>query len=173
MTYIMQMCDSNPFRRMPRPVILQKRGIPVMMTSATAATAGYGKAQMLNRPAIKTEQLQYECNTWKRLLGFMMDENVCLKNRLSEVLRERFGKELLEAMENFQSRFIEEDESISLLRNDIADIDKLLQREKNSDGSLPAKANKKIKELRNNILLSCAKFSKLQSDFHAFLQEHL
>lgn len=144
-----------------------------MMTSATAATAGYGKVLMVSKPAVKIEQLQYECDTWKRLLGFMMDENVYLKTRLSEVLREGFGKELLEAMENFQSRFIKEDESISLLRNDIADIDKLLLKEKNSDGAVTAKTSKKIKELRNNILITMAKFSKLQSEFHAYLQENL
>ncbi|MFN8253104.1 MAG: hypothetical protein U0V75_14645 [Ferruginibacter sp.] len=122
---------------------------------------------------MKAEQLQYECDTWRRQLSFMMDENVHLKNRLSDVLKERFDKTLLEAMENFQSLFIKEDESISLLRNDIADIEKLLQKERNTENPPSPKIVRKIRELRNNMVVTEAKFSKLQSEFYTFLHENL
>lgn len=144
-----------------------------MMNSAIITSSGHGKLYTINRLPVKAEQLQYECDTWRRRLSFMMDENVHLKNRLSDVLKERFDKSLLEAMENFQSLFIKEDESISLLRNDIADIEKLLRKEKNTDNTLSPKIARKIRELRNNIVVTGAKFSKLQSEFHAFLYENL
>ena len=47
-------------------------------------------------PELKLIQLQYEINTWKRLLSFMSEENIQLKNRLSEVLKNKFDKNLLE-----------------------------------------------------------------------------
>ena len=88
-------------------------------------------------------------------------------------LKENFDKGLLDEMEYFQSRFVKEDESVSLLRNDIATVDKLLLKEIFADGNLLAKANRKMKEIRNNMVLSEAKFGKLRSDFHAFLVANL
>jgi hypothetical protein len=115
------------------------------------------------------QQLQYESNTWKRLLAFMMEENVYLKNRLADVLKENFDKAMLEEMEYYQGRFVKEDESVSLLRNDIATLDKLLIKDMPADAGLLMRANKKMKEIRNNILLTEATFSKLKSDFNTFL----
>ena len=57
-------------------------------------------------PDQRLKQLQYESDTWKRLLGIIMDENIQLKNRLSEVLRDRFDKNLLVEVEVFQNYFI-------------------------------------------------------------------
>ena len=54
-------------------------------------------------PELKLKQLKYESDTWKRLLDFMMDENIQLKNRLSEVLKDQFDKNLLDDVERFQS----------------------------------------------------------------------
>ena len=77
----------------------------------------------------KINQLQSEINTWKRLLIFFRDENVCLKNRLSDILKNGFNRKLLEEFENFQTKFIKQDEMIRLLRNDTAELDKLLLNE--------------------------------------------
>ena len=76
-------------------------------------------------PELKLKQLQFESDTWKRLLVFMMDENIHLKNRLSEVLKDQFDKNLLVEVEGFQNNFIKEDELIGLMRNDVAELDKL------------------------------------------------
>ena len=77
-------------------------------------------------PELKLKQLQYERDTLKRLLDFMIDENVHMKNRLSEVLQDKFDKNLLKRIEFFQSTFLKEDELIGLLRNDFAELNKLL-----------------------------------------------
>lgn len=77
-------------------------------------------------PELKLKQLQYERDTLKRLLDFMIDENVHMKNRLSEVLQDKFDKNLLKGIEFFQSTFLKEDELIGLLRNDFAELNKLL-----------------------------------------------
>lgn len=124
-------------------------------------------------PDLKLKQLQYESDTWKRLLTFMMDENVHLKNRLSEVLKDGADNILLVEMENFQNNFVREDEMIALLRKDVAELDKLLLREVFEDGKIIKQVNKKLKMLRNNIVEVEKKFGQLKSDFHSYLSENI
>lgn len=124
-------------------------------------------------PDLKLKQLQYESDTWKRLLTFMMDENVHLKNRLSEVLKDGADNILLVEMENFQNNFVRKDEIIALLRKDVAELDKLLLREAFEDGKIIKQVNKKIKMLRNNIIEVEKKFGQLKSDFHSYLSENI
>jgi len=122
---------------------------------------------------IKLKQLQHESDTWKRELGFMMDENVRLKNRLAEILRTEFDNDLLEDIENFQNRFIREDEVISLLRKDIAKLDKLLVREIFEDGQIIDNVNRMLKEIRRNIGIAESQFGKLKLEFNSYLFENL
>lgn len=128
---------------------------------------------MKHMPDLKLKQLQYESDTWKRLLAFMMDENVHLKNRLSEVLKNGSDTTLLGEMENFQNNFVREDELIRLLRKDIAEVDKLLVREVFEDGKIIKHLNKKMKTLRSNITQVEKKFGQLKSDFHSYLSENI
>jgi len=124
-------------------------------------------------PELKIKQLQYESNTWKRLLGFMMDENVHLKNRVSEVLKNGFDKGLLEEMESFHSRFIKEDDLIGLLRNEVAELDKLLVREIFEDGQLVREIDTKLKKLHKNIITAEKQLSELKLEFNNYLSENI
>lgn len=125
------------------------------------------------RPELKFKQLQYENETLKRLLGFMKDENVHLKTRLSEVLKNNFDNRLLEEVENFQSRFIKEDELIGLLRNDAAELDRLLAREIFEDGQITDQVVKQLKKLQRNIKIAEKQFSKLKLEFNNYLSENM
>ena len=124
-------------------------------------------------PELDIKQLQYESDGWKRLLRFMMDENIHLKNRLSEVLRDQFDKNLLVEVEGFQNNFIKEDEVIGLLRNDVAELDKLLVREICEDGNIINEIDRRLKNLRKNIMYAERKFGKLKSDFNYYLLENM
>ena len=124
-------------------------------------------------PQLILKQCEYESDTWKRLLGFMIDENIHLKNRLIEILKSIPDKNLLEEMENFHSRFIKEDDLISLLRNDIAELDRLLIREVFEDGKIFYEIIWKLNELRNNIIIAEMQFGKLKLDFNNYLSEIL
>ena len=124
-------------------------------------------------PDLRLKQLQYESDTWKRLLGFMMEENIQLKNRLSEVLKDKFDKNLLVEVEVFQSNFIKEDELVALLRNDVAELDKLLIRGICEDGKIMNKIDIRLKNLRNNIMNAEKQFSKLKSQFNSYLSENM
>lgn len=124
-------------------------------------------------PELKLRQLQYESDTWKRLLGFIMDENIHLKYRLSEVLKDKFNKNLLEEVEIFQSRFIKEDALIGLLRNEVVELDKLLVREIFEDSRIIKEIDRKLKKLRNNIIIAEKQFGKLKSEFNNYLSENI
>jgi len=122
---------------------------------------------------LKLKQLQHESDTWKRSLGFMMDENVQLKNRLAEILRTEFDENLLEDIENFQTNFIREDEMVSLLKADIAKLDKLLVREVFEDGQIVENINQMLREIRRNISIAESQFGKLKLEFNSYLLENL
>ena len=124
-------------------------------------------------PELKLKQLQYESDTWKRLLGFIMEENSYLKNRISEILKDKFNKNLLEELEGFQSRVVKEDGLIGLLRNDVAELDKLLEREIFEDGKIIKEIDKTLKRLRNNIIVIEKQFGKLKLEFNSFLLENI
>ena len=124
-------------------------------------------------PGLKLRQLQYESETWKRLLGFTMDENVHLKNRLSEILRENFDKNLLEDVEVFQTRFLKADEMIMLLRNDIGEFDNLLNREVFEDGAIMKQVSKELKRIRKNIKNTEEELGRLKSEFNSYFSENI
>ena len=124
-------------------------------------------------PESKLRQLQYESDNWKHLLGFMMDENIRQKTRLSEILKNGFDRNLLEEMENFQTGFIKEDERIRLLRHELVELDKLLIREIFDDGKIIKEINIRFKNLRNNIVIAERKFGELKLAFNNFLSENI
>jgi len=124
-------------------------------------------------PGLKLKQLQYESETWKRLLGFTMEENIHLKNRLSEILRENFDKSLLEDIEVFQTRFLKADEMIMLLRNDIGEFDNLLNREIVEDGAIMKQVSNELRRIRKNIRTTEEELGKLKSEFNSYLAENI
>jgi hypothetical protein len=122
---------------------------------------------------MKLKQLQFESDMWKRQLGFMTDENILLKNRISEVLKNGFNRNLLEQLENFQTRFIKEDELIILLRNQVAELDNNLQAEYLSGGRELQEITDALKILRANIGVAEKHFGRLKLEFYSYLFSHM
>ena len=133
----------------------------------------YNHLKLDYMPDLRLKQLQYESGSWKRLLVFMMDENIHLKYRLSEFLKDKFDKNLLEEVESFQSNFLKEDDLIGFLRNDVAELDKLLVREIFEDGKIINEIDRRLKNLRNNIMNAERQFGKLKSEFNSYLSENM
>lgn len=124
-------------------------------------------------PELKLKHIQYETNTWKRLLGFMQEENVHLKNRLSEVLKDKFDNNLLEEVEVFQASFIKEDELISFLRNEVAEIDGELLKDIFVDGKMNKGLEKKLVRLRKNLTIAEKRFDKMKLAFKNYLAQNI
>ena len=122
---------------------------------------------------LKLQQMQHEINTWKRMLGFMQEENVHLKNRLSEVLKDRFNKELLDTVEFYQTKFIEEDEMIVLLKTKVSELENTLSNTITSNDNNDALLSKKIEKLRKGIDDAEKKFNSVNNNFNKYLAENI
>jgi hypothetical protein len=122
---------------------------------------------------LKIKQLKYELNNLKRLLNFMIEENIHLKNRISEILSDRFDSYLLEEVDNFQSNLIKEDHLVVLLRNEITEVDSLLEKETNKDADFLKKTETRLKRLHRNMHNAEQQFTKLKSGFHRFLSKNI
>jgi len=123
-------------------------------------------------PGIKLRLLRQESDTWKRILEFMTEENIHLKNRLSEILKGDLEHDLLMTAEIFQNSFVREDELIRLLRKDVFAFDQLLAREIYEDGAIVNKVMKSFKVIRKNISESETQFNQLKYQFSNYLLEY-
>ena len=118
-------------------------------------------------------QMYHENESWKRLLNFMLDENVLLKYRLSEIVRYNSDPLFLEKAEDFQSRFVKKDILISLLRDDVADIGSLLLSKEPDHSNRIDQIHSRLKKLRNNVAEVEKQFSKLKLDFNRYMSERI
>jgi len=121
---------------------------------------------------IKLRLLRLESDTWKRILEFMTEENIHLKHRLSEILKDDVERDLLMTAEIFQNSFVREDELIRLLRKDVFAFDQLLAREIYEDGAIVNKVMKSFKAIRKNISESESQFNQLKYQFSNYLLEY-
>jgi|SRR5688572_33229282 len=124
-------------------------------------------------PELKIMQLKQESEEWKRLLNFMVDENIHLKHRLAEILRNISDTPFLEQAEEFQSRFLKKDMLISLLRDDIADMESSLVKNRSTISGIGPEIKNKLKKLRHNIAQTERQFNKLKMDFNTYMSERL
>jgi hypothetical protein len=124
-------------------------------------------------PELNLDRSQEESDAWKRMLGFLIEENIHLKNRVSAILKNGFNKELLETIEDYQTRFLKEDVRVSLLRNDLSEYDKLITREIFEDGRIINEVKRRQKKFRNDITNATKQFKKLQLEFNYFLSENM
>lgn len=124
-------------------------------------------------PELKSNQIAFECNAWNRTLEYLISENNHLKNRLSEILKDKFDKYLLEEVEGFQNRFIKEDKLIALIRNEIAELDEFFEAEEYEQERPEAERIHKLKQIRNNLRTAESRLSELKADFNDFLIENI
>lgn len=116
-------------------------------------------------------QYRHESDTWKRYLQFIQQENNYLKNRLSQVLQQDTDADFLDRAEYFQNKFLLEDETVHLLRQDVHEMETLLEQEVHQDGHIIKELQKKFKKLNRDIETAERQFNKLKTDFNEFLSE--
>jgi len=124
-------------------------------------------------PSFILKQLLYEVAAWKRLLGFLSDENNLLKDRLSEVLKERNSIIDLSDAERFQSNFVREDELLQVLRMEVVEIERLARAFGNKEINHQRIIERKLKLFRSNILYFESQFAGLQTVFNDYLRLEL
>lgn len=119
----------------------------------------------------KILQYRHESDTWKRYLQFIQQENNHLKNRLSQVLQADTDYEFLERAEYFQNKFISEDDTVNMLRQDIHELDKMLAKETGNDTVVLKEMQKRLKKMHKDMEIVEKQFNKLKSDFNLYLTE--
>jgi seryl-tRNA synthetase len=122
---------------------------------------------MANDIISKPDQFHHENKTWRRLLEFLKQENIILKNRLAEVVDYRMDKEFLALAEQFQNKFIIKDEYIDELRHDINEQAEDLIKIK--DHFTNNKLIKRQEKLRNEMEYFEKDFSNLKNEFNKYL----
>lgn len=113
-------------------------------------------------------QFEYENDSWKRSLEFMQMENVHLKMRLAQIIKSDLDNNLLDLFEFFQNYFIQEDQVIAILRNDVLKHDLQI---KQAVYDWPASILKVIntqKRLRQDLELEEKKFNQLKMEFNSY-----
>lgn len=120
----------------------------------------------------KIKQFQYESDAWRRMLAFLLQENAILKTRLAEMVQESMlSDDFLDMAEQYQNRFIQNDQIINFVRSDIAELDKLLTRNLHEDGLIiKAIARKQIK-LRSELTTLETTFNEMKIQFNNYLDE--
>ena len=117
------------------------------------------------------QQLQKESDWWKRKLEFLAEENIHLKMDLGDLIKDINGDPgMLEQIENFHNDFIKEDESITLLRNEIRVYDKLLLKDLYVDGEMVHEVIRRQKKLRDKIRKEEKVFNELKFDFYNYVE---
>lgn len=131
------------------------------------------KNKIARNPEMDVRQFQTEIETWKRLLNSRMEENVLLKIQISDILRDNYDQNSLEEIEEFQTRFIREDELINTLRRGVNDLDNLLYGNLFEGVKMEKLFDTKMQNLRKDIANSTVRFRILQSTFNDFKHKQI
>lgn len=122
----------------------------------------------------KAEQLLYEVLSWSRLLEFYKQENSYLKTRLSLVVDHHAGAaDFLTIAEQFQTKFLQKDEFMEGLLQDVRNQETHLTEPAMNRKLLDEKHVRKQQKMRNEIASLEREFSQLTHEFHKYLAEIL
>ncbi len=137
------------------------------------------KVKRTSPPVSKTEQVliqyRHENATWKRILGFLIEENIILKTRLSEILQNAtIGDDgFLEQVEYFQNQFLKEDEIFGYLKMDISEQEQLLANGVLEDEGKLVLIKKAQIKLNKELETAEKVFNALKFEFNTYLSEIL
>jgi hypothetical protein len=122
-----------------------------------------------NRVTLFKNQLLWEIDSLFRTLVYLKQENIFLKNRLSEVIKD-INIDDMQKIEEFQSRFLNKDTIMSIIQHDISLQKKLLTTASNEKG-ITDTILKKQKKLRDETELLEKKLIVLRTSFNTYLAD--
>jgi hypothetical protein len=131
----------------------------------------YHKGRVSTRAA-HNNQLALEVESWTRLLRFLSDENVQIKIRFANVLKNFEDNRHLIQLEQFNDSFISQDELIKLLRNEVEGVARILRSDDVNIREQAALLEKKATGLRKNIQVAEQQFVQLRRRFDQFQHDN-
>jgi len=120
----------------------------------------------------RREQFRFEITTMKRILNFIVDDNIHLKHRLAAVAP-GFDQNQLEHIENFQNRFIMQDELAVLLNRQLSELNELLAKEIVLNRESLKRIKSMIARIFSNLNVAEARAKKLRKEFNNYLSENI
>ena len=114
------------------------------------------------------EEIKYENEVGKKLLQGLQQDNVLLKNKLSEILKLNIRDGILEKAENFQTSFLLADERISFLRKDNMELCRQFLKAI-GDRNAIEELSQKQKQLKKQIKQEEKEFNKLKLAFNSYI----
>ena len=114
------------------------------------------------------EEIKYENEVGKKLLQGLQQDNVLLKNKLSEILKLNIRDGILEKAENFQTSFLLADERISFLRKDNMELCRQFLKA-TGDRNAIEELSQKQKQLKKQIKQEEKEFNKLKLAFNSYI----
>jgi hypothetical protein len=112
--------------------------------------------------------LQYEA--WKTVLQDLESENILFKMRLADILATDIHKKQLKHLEFFQTRFLNMDEQINLLRHEVREGCILPDRPVDTDTQIQLIRDQQ-KGLATRIAFIQENFHLLRTDFKIYLSD--
>lgn len=132
---------------------------------------GQMEAQVLTKKwEMNFIQVHLEIAAWRRVLSFMIEENILQKDRLSQVLKSKTDTAFLEQAENFLGRFIRKDALMNMLRSDLYEVEKKLQIRNLQETDL-AEIRQMVSKIRHDIMMLERNFCRLMLEFNMLLCE--
>lgn len=123
---------------------------------------------------ISAEHFGYVNDRWQRLVHFIQLENSYNKNRLAEVIRNNEGlADFLEQAEFYQSYYIQQDAHLALLKHDLANFGRLLEKEKFLDGAIVNQLQHTHRRLKCEIEKLESEFHDMQRKFNSFVEANM
>jgi hypothetical protein len=118
-----------------------------------------------------TKQYDRETEAWKKILGLLQQENIVQKNRLAEILKNNtmHDGQLLEKAEQYQSRFLQQDEAFRLMFKDIGEYERLEEGISSWDKADLKRINATRNKLKKETKSLEINFTNLRSEFNNFL----
>jgi len=120
--------------------------------------------------SIHTSLLLEECILLKKVLTGLVEENLYLKNKLSENLQKGFSGTHLEKFEHIQNQLIQNDHFFNALGKDTHELEVLLQRNLSEDQFVHKVLRDKVHGLKHKIIEGESSLTGLKRDFDACFQ---
>lgn len=122
-------------------------------------------------PNEKIEEFHVVINAWKNIFHSRIEENIRMKNKLGDILKNNYAQNHLPEMEEFQNKFIREDEVTDLLRNDLIKFDNLSYNQVFKGEQMRESFEKSMNNLRKDIIKSEEHFDLLIASFANFVKK--
>jgi hypothetical protein len=111
------------------------------------------------------KQLRFEIDSWKGRMYVLMNQNTLLKNQLAVTATISTPLVNLDVIETILEKAIQIDETIRLMRNDIADFERILTTISFENATLLAGLNVRFSVFRQNLFTIDNLFETLKSSF--------